>query len=306
MPKLAGFLVFKIMAITYTKKALTSTEQVEQLKQRGLIINNDHEAINFLSHVNYYRLSAYMYPLLSNKPLHIFKSNIDFNLILDLYYFDHELRVLVFDTIEKIEISVRTKIIYSLSHKYNPFWIEDHNLFVNPQKHTTHVIKLKEELNRSSEEFLTHYFSKYAESIPPSWITLETTSFGLLSIIYKNLFPEDKKIISSVYHLQSPVFTSWIHTLVYIRNICAHHSRLWNREIRVPPVIPQKINGWLAYPANQKRIYFIFAIISFFLNEINSNKDFLNKLNALLNKYPMVDLAPMGFTKLWRSEKLFN
>lgn len=295
---------------TYNKRALTFKEQLVQLKSRGLIIHDEPRAIHYLTHINYYRLSAYMYPLLADKKNHIFKAGTTFQSILDLYNFDRELRLIILDAIERLEISFRTNIIYVLSHKYDPFWINNPDLFYDKEKHSKNIESLKEEINRSREQFLQHFREKYTNEIPAAWITLEIASFGLLSLLFNNLKNnKDMKEISNRYGLNKIVFSSWLHSINYVRNICAHHARLWNRELGVQPNIPKSISGlWLSNIGEIKndRIFYIISIILYFLSIINPTSHFKNKLLTLFKNYPMIDLASMGFPINWDKEKLFN
>lgn len=298
------------MKILYSKKALSSTEQVSLLKSRGLIIPDEKSAIHTLNHINYYRLSAYIYPLLKDKENHLFKDNSSFQNILDLYNFDRELRLLFLDAIERIEVSLRTNIIYVLSLKYDSFWLSKKEFFYDELKYIAQITKLKEEFARSDEKFLKHYFDKYEQEIPPTWISLEIATFGLISLFYQNLKSnKDMKEISNRYGLNRITFTSWLHTLTYVRNICAHHSRLWNRELGVQPSIPKTTGGiWLNKSAAYKndRIFYVISIIIYFLKVVNHADSFIAKLNALIINYPMIDLAAMGFPKNWKEEDLFK
>lgn len=298
------------MKIGYTKKALTFTKQIEQLESRGLLIDDESRATHYLSHINYYRLSAYMYPYLKAKKLHLFKDGTKFQDILDLYNFDRELRLLILDAIERIEVSFRTSIIYNMSHQQNPFWVNDDSLFFNNQKYQDNLDKLKQELSRSNEEFLKHFKSKYKEEIPPSWITFEICSFGLLSQIFSNLKKiQDKKRIVKEYGLAVKTFESWFHTLAYVRNICAHHSRLWNRQLRIQPKLPdKKVKNWLDNQVGIKnnRMFVVITILLYLLNIINPTSHFKRKLYDLFDEYKNIDLAPMGFPKDWKEEELFK
>ncbi|KAF0152405.1 MAG: hypothetical protein FD143_1043 [Ignavibacteria bacterium] len=297
------------MKIQYTKKALSAPEQVSLLKSRGLIIADEKNAVHTLNHINYYRLSAYIYPLLKDKENHIFKENVSFQNIIDIYNFDRELRLLFLDAIERIEVSLRTNIIYVLSLKYGSFWLSNKYFFYIESKYNTQITKLKEEFERSDEKFLRHYFDKYEQEIPPTWISLEIASFGLISLFYQNLkFNKDKKEISNRYGLNHITFTSWLHTLTYTRNICAHHSRLWNRELGVQPSIPKSTRDlWLNKSESYKndRIFYVISIIIYFLRNINHSDTFISKFNSLITSYAMIDLAAMGFPKNWKEEDLF-
>ena len=297
------------MKIPYNKKALSAIEQVQLLKSRGLIIDDEKLAVHTLTHINYYRFSAYIYPFLKDKENHLFKEKTSFQNILDIYNFDRELRLLLLDAIERIEVSIRTNIIYVLSLKYEPFWLSDNKNFYDESRYQVHIDKLKEELDRSDEKSLKHYKSKYLEEIPPAWISLEVASFGIVSLLFHNLkSTKDMKEISNRYGLSHITFTSWLHSLTYIRNLCAHHSRIWNRELGVQPNIPKSIGGlWLNKSESYKndRVFYVIAILTYFLNVVNHPNGFIDKLYKLINNYPIIDLAAMGFPKNWREEELF-
>lgn len=298
------------MKIPYSKEALTFKDQLDQLKSRGLVIEDEKYAIHCLTHINYYRLSAYMYPFLADKENHIFKVGITFNNVLDIYNFDRELRLLLLGAIERIEVSFRTNIIYILSHKYGPFWICNKDLFYNKENYDKDFQRLKDELSRSDEKFLKHYYLKYSEDVPPAWISLETASLGLLSLFYKNLKSnKDLKEIANRYGHNHKVFISWFHSLTYIRNLCAHHSRIWNRELAIQPIKPRSIGGvWLndQEGVSNDRIFIIIAVIVYLLNIVNPTSHFKKKLNDLFERYPMIDLAPMGFPMNWKDEPLLK
>ena len=108
--------------VPYTKPAFLYADQLQQLKTRGLIVENDAKALHLLEHISYYRLSGYWYPMLAlPKTGHIFKPGSKFNDVFKLYCFDRELRKLIQGELEKIEVAIRSKMIYLLSHRYDPF-----------------------------------------------------------------------------------------------------------------------------------------------------------------------------------------
>jgi abortive infection bacteriophage resistance protein len=295
--------------VPYTKSALSFPEQVTLLKSRGLIITDEKKAIYCLTHINYYRLSAYIFPFLRDKTNHSFKEGVDFFDIINIYNFDRELRLLILSAIERIEISIKTSIVYVLSQKYDPFWLNNKDLFLDQISYSETIVKLKEEIKRSDELFLDHYFSKYSGSIPPAWIAFEIASFGLVSLLYRNLkLNKDMKEISQRYGLNHIVFSSWLHSLSYVRNVCAHHARLWNRELGVQPSIPKSVGGvWLKNTLiKNDRIFIIITLIEYLLKVINFEDKFLIKLKELFKLYPSIDLAPMGFPKDWESEDLLK
>ena len=115
----------------FEKKPTTFKAQVELLRERGLQINPEDNALHYLSHISYYRLGEYWYVMQSDKEKHIFKPDSKFSDVIALYHFDRELRLLLFDVIEKIEISLRTKLIYYLSHEVDAWWFQNFDLFTD-------------------------------------------------------------------------------------------------------------------------------------------------------------------------------
>jgi abortive infection bacteriophage resistance protein len=226
--------------VPYVKPALSYADQLQQLKDRGLIIGNDSKALHLLKNISYYRLSGYFYPMLDNpKSAQNFKPGSTFKNGFKLYCFDRELRKMILSELEKIEVAVRAIMIYTLSHLHGPFWYSNPAIFKDAGKFTSTLTKIQEEFNRSDEVFILEFKKKYLDPLPPSWMILEITSFGSLSMLYKNLlYPHDKRDIAHYFGLDDSTFESWLHSLAYVRNVCAHHSRLWSRIMQISPNIP--------------------------------------------------------------------
>ena len=305
--------------VPYTKPALSYDDQLQQLKSRGLIIENDAKAIHLLEVISYYRLSGYWYPMLIDKQNHKFKTGSSFETAFNIYKFDRELRLLILRELEKIEVAVRSKMIYILSHSKGAFWYSDSANFTNLEKHVETSKKIKNELERSDEEFIQAFKSNYSDPLPPSWIMLEVVSFGILSSLYSNLLPgRDKRVIANYFGLNDKTLSSWLHSIAYLRNICAHHSRLWNREMRIRPVIPQSPHNPFLTQINYKhpesgstlplnnKSYFMLSMITYLMNTINPKHKIKANFKVLLAKYPNIDVRAMGFPANWESEKLWQ
>jgi abortive infection bacteriophage resistance protein len=294
--------------IPYLKPALTYEQQLHQLKERGLTIGNEEKALHLLESISYYRLSGYWYPLLADKQLHQFKKGATFETAFQLYCFDKDLRKLIIAELEKIEIAVRAKMIYTLSHNHDAFWFSNPLLFGNPVQYAKTLAKIDEEYNRSDEEFIKAFKNKYSDSLPPAWMTMEIISFGTLSMLYKNLKPgQDKRAIAHYFGLADSVLGTWLHSIVYLRNVCAHHTRLWNRVMSISPQIPRTPNKkWLTQVNIQNnRTYFMLCMIKYLLQTVHLNTTLTTKLKNLLAKYPNVDIKAMGFTANWDKEPLW-
>ena len=292
----------------YSKTFIPCSAQVPLLKSRGMTFADEPKALHLLENISYYRLSGYWYPLLANKQTHVFKTDATFEAAFNLYKFDRELRQLILSELEKIEVAVRTKMTHVLSIEHDAFWIENALLFSNQSVHQSTIEKIQDELNRSDEEFILAFKSKYSNTFPPSFILLEITSFGALSRLYGNLKSgKTKRDIAKSFGLPDIVFASWLHSLVYIRNVCAHHSRIWNRPMSIQPLFPRNASSALLQnrQIGINRVFYALSMIIYLLNTVNPNHTFKQKLRRLFAKYPNVDSAAMGFPANWRTEPLW-
>ena len=297
----------------YEKETYRIEDHIALLKKRGLIIEDELVAHNILKNISYYRLAGYWWSMQQDKINHLFKPNSKLLDVIELYNFDREFRILLFEVIEKIEISFRTKLIYHLSHEFDPWWFQNSTIFQNTHAFNKTISAIKEEVTRSKEIFIKEHIKKYKEDVrfPPAWKTLELTSFGTLSKIYGNLKNtiRSKDIIAeefgAVNHTYLP---SWLQSIVQIRNYCAHHSRLWNRNLPVSPKILNKPPHKWVYelPTNTQKIYAHLCIMRYVLNVIDPENTFALKLDELLKRYPSVDPKAMGFISDWKLEPLWS
>jgi abortive infection bacteriophage resistance protein len=296
----------------YNKQTFTVEQQIEQLIARGLRIKDYDLARHYLAHVSYYRLAGYWWPMQQDKELHTFKPDSYFEDVVQLYNFDRELRILLFDAIEKIEISLRTKLIYHLSHEFDPWWFQKPEIFQNTSALIETLGNIKEEIDRSKDTFIKEHKKKYKDDLrfPPAWKTLELTSMGALSKLYGNLKNDvkSKDIIAeelgAVNHTYLP---SWLQAITQIRNHCAHHSRLWNKSLpTTPKILPNPPYKWVTIvPTDSQKLYVHLCIMRYLLNVIAPGNSFSIKLQALFIKYPSVDPQALGMKPLWQSEPLW-
>jgi abortive infection bacteriophage resistance protein len=293
----------------YSKPFLSYQAQLKLLKSRGMQFSDDDKALHLLENIGYYRFSGYWYPMLADKQNPVFKPDTHFDAAFNLYKFDRELRKLIISELEKIEVAVRSKMTYIMSVAHGAFWMEDTTLFSNSELHRITLTKVSDELSRSDEEFILSFKAKYSNPMPPSFITLEISSFGALSRLFSNLKSRtDKRDISRSFGLPDVVFSSWLHSFVYIRNVCAHHARLWNRFLSIQPLFPRHTqNIWLTNRQTvNNRTYYVLSMMVYLLNTVNPRHTFRQKLICLLTQYPNVDIRAMGFPATWQSESLWN
>ncbi len=313
----------------YTKPPLTYREQVALLKSRGLRITDERQTEEQLANISYYRLSAYMRSFKEKKEgmSDMFREGVSWENISRLYNFDRKLRILVFDAIERLEIAIRTQIIYQLSHKYGSHWQDKSEIFESSKSlknRDGYVVILdvysdiqkhiKEQLNNNrTEVFIQHYKKKYGIPLnPPSCMSVEVMYFNHLSRICGGLRKRaDVNGIASYFGLPPHTFCSWLHTMNYARNICAHHARLWNRDFNI---IPGKLSfskhlQWISDPATVQRskIYYFLCMLNYMLQTVNPTSPFKRRLHELLEEYKEdISFSAMGFSKNWMNERIWK
>jgi abortive infection bacteriophage resistance protein len=308
--------------VPYTKRALNYADQLQKLISRGLKIENVDKTLHLLEQISYYRLSGYWYPLLEEpKSEHKFKEGASFETVFQIYLFDRALRKFFQAELEKIEISVRAKIIYEFWHGYDAFWFSDNQHFKSPTKLNVLLAKLGDLVSKSDDDFIKSFNEKYIEPLPPACMILEVSSFGNLSSIYSNLKGgnREKRNIANYYGLDENTFASWLHSFTYLRNLCAHHSRLWNRVMKISPLVPQKpkrqfVNNVdlpnLQDPNNpfktNTRVYYLLSMVVYLMDVINPNHNVKEKFFDLMTNYPMIDIKSLGFPKDWEKEPFWR
>lgn len=188
------------------------------------------------------------------------------------------------------------------------YWFSNTDIFRDANSHTSLLRNLYEELRRSDEEAIVDFRKTYSNTYPPSWMTFEISLFGTLSMIYKLLKAgRARRLVANYYGLADTVMASWLHAIVYIRNICAHHGRLWNKRLGINAIVPHRTNyPFVSIPHDTKKVYYILSIILYFQQTINPNNTFANRLTALLGKYPLADIHAMGFPTDWQEEPLWR
>jgi abortive infection bacteriophage resistance protein len=225
------------MATPHAKPWLCVQDQLRKLAGYGLVIADTATATQFLEHINYYRFSGY--GLAFEQSRHVFLPGTTFEAVRQAYEFDRALRDLVTEALEIIELDLRTTIAYWYGKTYQTFGHRLARNFHDRSAHRQWIKKLRDETRRSREAFVNHHRVKYAEFPDlPIWVATEIMSFGSLSRMYANLIKTDQKPIAARYHLQPLTLASWIHHLVYVRNLCAHHSRLWDLAWDIKPEFP--------------------------------------------------------------------
>ena len=266
--------------------ALNPQEQINLLRKRGLILPNPERTLHYLQFIGYYRLSGYFPPFLDASGK--FQKNTSFDQILNCYIFDRKLRLLIMDAVERIEIALRTTISNILCEHYDAHWYLNAELFVRHYNHQQLISIIREKTSAH----------------PPAWEIAEELSFGVWSNIFRHLRSRElQKEICTPYNIHYNVMKSWLHSFTYLRNLCAHHSRLWNRTFTVRPKVLKK---YRKHFSNNYKLYAQAAVLNVFLNVIADGSGWQQRLSDLFDKNKEISLHDMGFHPGWSSDPFWG
>ncbi len=295
----------------YEKPALTFAEQARRLHDRGL--EGDLGRMESkLRDVSYYRLAGYTFPF--REAGDEFRPGTSFDLVWEHYVFDRRLRLLVLDAIERVEVSVRTRLAYELAHQRGPFalWDRPSTLDLPPPERGKLLAKLREEVHRNErEQFLQHFSRKYGDvhPDPPIWMVAEVLSFGVVVRLITHVERTVRDAITSRYGVPVPVFLSWLRTLNVVRNVCAHHGRLWNRVLSYRVLLPRerKHPEWhepVRIPND--RLFTVATILRVLLRTVSPGSRWSDRLTELMSAHPNVSPRAMGFPDGWERSPLWE
>lgn len=291
---------------TSVKPATTHEQQLSILKSRGLIIKDEYAALKILERTNYYRLRGY-YIHLQKENSDDFKDGVTFEQIVTLHDFDSELRILLLRLLLDIEVVARTRIAYTLAHAWGPMGYrnEDNYNGADHNKFNVLMARFDDDLGKSHERFIKTYNQKYQGQFP-IWVAVEVMSFGDLSKLYHLLPTAEKKKIADAYDgLDETLLTSWIQCCAVLRNLCAHNSRIYSRNIPIPIKIENKIQSRISVATNGKfkakpQTFFSYLLAIRRISNVKVWNSFCDDFKALLQKYcDVVEPIRLGMPYQW-------
>lgn len=299
--------------MVYARPWLSYAQQLARLQERGMVVTDEPAALDYLERIGYYRLSGYWYPFrrfevitlpdgkMGTKATDHFIPNTHFLDAVDLYLFDKKLRLLVMDALERIEVALRVDVAYLLGER-DPFAhldpLQFHPSFVRApfyrgSKETRFeawLAKYKGLVTRSKEDFVRHYHLNHGDTLP-IWVAVELFDFGALSQLLSLMKVADQSRIAAQYGLDWQVLNSWVFALSYLRNLSAHHSRMWNRNVTTKPKMPEA--GSLAWcdllerdDARLSKPFILLAIIRHLIKVICPNTQWHLRVREHLLAFP--------------------
>jgi abortive infection bacteriophage resistance protein len=299
----------------FTSPALTIAQLIDRLAEKGFDVSNTTKVTEHLTFIGYHRLSAYFIPFklqgLYKKEDKKRYANVEFDKVVDIYIFDRKLRLLVLDAIERIEVSVKAVISKVASEKHGPHWFLERSAFSENKLsdkidlHTLILDRLDKDIQKNQPDIsISNYHDRYSSpSFPPSWMIFETLSLGTVSLLYQRLATPIKGDVAKAFSVSKDVLESWLRMLTNLRNLCAHHSRLWNRSFSTKPEI---LNSYKNYFHETKTFFAQFFVVTRLLKSISRDEPLEIRLEKLIMEYPDISISRMGFPQNWTTLPIWN
>lgn len=296
----------------------TLDEQIEILREKGLVINNEKYAKEVLLRENYFFINGYRYPFLKSLNNKLFIKGTTFEEFYSLFLFDRSLRNIIFKNILIIENNVKSIISYQLSKKYG----HKEKDYLNPNNFNTSSEKRKQvndllgkmkrqiKNNAMQHSATAHYINRYGYI--PMWVAVKVLSFGIVSELFTILRKEDQYDIVDMYDLDIDDFSSYLSILSNYRNLCAHEDILYDNKTQ-RTIDDTKYHRLLNIPImNNEYIYgkndlfALIIILKSFLKPIEIKnltieiKREMDNLEYNLRTIPMMKILDrMGFPDNW-------
>lgn len=289
-----------IPRLPYTKPALSPVDLLAHLGHRGLTVPNPLDALHALEYIGYYRLLIYMRPFQQTDPVtgvRHFTMGTTFDDVLTLYNFDRELRLLCLDAVERIEVALRAAIVSQVAVAEGAHFHMDPCNF-DP---ISHFVDFYQTTRREERHLaVKHYRQRYSTpELPPIWASMEALTFGALSRLFSGLALRHRKAVALRFGYDETVLSSWFRAVNLVRNICAHHSRLWNSPMHVDQ--PLAANKLRAEMTPTDRLYARFVALAALLEMIDPASNWKQRLIGLVARYPTVPLVAMGIPPGWHA-----
>jgi len=307
---LSGSLFFYTgVVLRYNKAPKSYGELADILISRGLHADK-LSLVEVLERISYYRLSGYWYPF-RKKDSDLFLEGTNLDEILMRYEFDRELRRMVFSNLDSVEIAIRNRIMHTHVMAYTATGYKNHRTFksMHYSQHASMMSKFYNEYLRSKSKFVSHFKVKYGLFDDfPLWMACELTSFGSTVKLFQGMSRQQKLKVSNNFSISEILLESWLVCLIDLRNLCAHHNRLWNRRFGKSPKRPgsqSKYPDWYTpvqvfQTDGNARLFPIITVLKFLSGKIGCNEGFAEDMHTLIRKYPGIPIEQMGFPDNWQ------
>jgi abortive infection bacteriophage resistance protein len=327
--------------VEYGKPWLSIAEQIEKLQDRGVGVASREHAATLLRAVGYYRLTGYLYPFRESERVddgdgtvlvrihNRYQPGTSLEHAAAIIDFDRSLRLLVLDGVERIEVSLRMQLGYQLG-KVSPFAHLDRDSFVDSftevytevdtgvptSKHAEWLTRVQARQDTSDEAFVAHFRDKY-DGRMPIWALTEILEMGHIARLYAGLNRNLASDIAQAYAVPSKrIMTSWMASVNYVRNVAAHHARLFNRKLVSAPARPRPgqvpLLDHLRDDTTAKSVFGVYnalAVIAYLLRAIEQRDTWVDDLKRLMEQFPArsnFDTTALGMPREWRDLEIWR
>ncbi len=280
------------------KNPATIKAQIEKLKSRGCVIEDEERAKFVLSNINYYRLVHYFSVFLDKNGS--YRDGTTFERVMRVYDFDRLMRSLLLTALEEVEISMRAHVSNYHALKYGALGYLNESTFDFHHNHKYFISKIERLVETNTgEAMVSHHMKKYGGSFP-LWVIMELFSFGMLNTFYSDLKTDDKKAIADkAFDVSYRCVEDWLYCLSDLRNACAHYNRLYANTLENIPKQP----GDYHRPLTNSVYDHILILKRLYPRDDAWRTTFLMRLEMLLMEYAdVVELEHIGFPPEWREE----
>ncbi len=287
----------------YCKPPKKIDDLIDLLESRGLEVLDKGKMAGYLKNISYYHLSSYF--KFFQKSVDVFDDGVTFDQVLNIYEFDKKLRLIVLDVTERIEKSLKSRMIGEISLKENnSHWHSSVDSYISKDLFDKYVFDCLEKAKSSKDIDFKNYYCKYnSPEYPPAWIFFESLSFGEVVTFYRNLNAENRKMVSKTFGLNHIYLTSWMFGLSVIRNVSAHHARLWDKRMFARILLDHNEYKHLFNQEKPVNVYNYFLVAHILMQRINPTSTWLGRLEGIINEHE-IDVAHMGFPENWQDRFL--
>jgi abortive infection bacteriophage resistance protein len=280
---------------------LSWESQIDKYKQRGMII--DDNDVEKLKNISYYRLKEFAAPLANYSDGEISYTGIQFKEVLARYYKDKNLRIFLLHAIEKIEVSIKTRISYILGSGYGAFGYLNFAQWSNKDKHTRFDIEkiqfrikrnLLKTVKKSQLSELKMKQNHDEDGFPTVWLAIDLLMFGDMVSILEIMSENNIRRVANYYDCTPAELISWMKCLNFVRNVCAHNSNIIDIQITTKPKTRKEWNNLIfmnkeVHKENEfykptNKLAIVLIIIVTLVNQINSKykwNDIQRSVNSL-------------------------
>lgn len=286
--------------VVYSKPAKSPIALAKHLSAKGLSLKGQQAAaVRAIQFVGYYRLLMYTRAL-QDPTTKRFLPGTTFDDVMQLYNFDRQLRLVLMDAIERIEVAVRAAMVCEIAGDptLGPHFYIDSTHFSSSDEHLNFMRTTVSNQLRGHQ--IDHYFKSYTTpSLPPVWAILESVSFGAMSKTFSGLHLDHRKKVALLFNYDEKIITSWLKTINQLRNDCAHHKRIWNNYANTnAPTYANRIKTEFPSHALRGSLGSRATVLAALLQEIEPGTTWKARFKAMMASVPHAALAKAGITEV--------